>query len=82
MLPTFGAEPRIGTNPIAVAVPGRHMHPLVLDIATSVVAANKLALARRLGAAVPGNFVARPDGSHAFSATFEEHQRNVELYQR
>jgi UPF0755 protein len=27
-------------------------------------------------------FVARPDGSHAFSATFEEHQRNVELYQR
>jgi UPF0755 protein len=27
-------------------------------------------------------FVARPDGSHAFSTTFEEHQRNVELYQR
>ncbi|HXH20651.1 MAG TPA: endolytic transglycosylase MltG [Dehalococcoidia bacterium] len=27
-------------------------------------------------------FVAKPDGSHAFSATFEEHQRNVQLYQR
>jgi UPF0755 protein len=27
-------------------------------------------------------FVAKPDGSHAFSATFEEHERNVELYQR
>ncbi len=27
-------------------------------------------------------FVARPDGSHAFSATFDEHQRNVERYQR
>jgi UPF0755 protein len=27
-------------------------------------------------------FVARADGSHAFSSTFEEHQRNVELYQR
>ena len=27
-------------------------------------------------------FVARNDGSHAFAETFEEHQRNVELYQR
>jgi UPF0755 protein len=27
-------------------------------------------------------FVARNDGSHAFSETFEEHQRNVEQYQR
>jgi UPF0755 protein len=27
-------------------------------------------------------FVARPDGSHAFAATLEEHRRNVDLYQR
>lgn len=27
-------------------------------------------------------FVARPDGSHAFSSTFEEHMANVERYQR
>jgi UPF0755 protein len=27
-------------------------------------------------------FVARPDGSHAFATTFEEHERNVERYQR
>lgn len=26
-------------------------------------------------------FVAKPDGSHAFSATFEEHERNVERFQ-
>jgi len=26
-------------------------------------------------------FVARPDGSHAFAETFEEHQLNVEIYQ-
>lgn len=26
-------------------------------------------------------FVAKPDGSHAFSATFEEHQRNVQRYE-
>jgi UPF0755 protein len=27
-------------------------------------------------------FVARPDGSHAFATTFEEHERNVERFQR
>ncbi len=27
-------------------------------------------------------FVARPDGSHAFAETFEQHQLNVELYQQ
>ncbi len=27
-------------------------------------------------------FVARPDGRHAFSRTFDEHERNVERYQR
>lgn len=27
-------------------------------------------------------FVAKPDGSHAFSTTFEQHLRNVALYQR
>ena len=27
-------------------------------------------------------FVARPDGTHAFAATFEEHQRNIARYQR
>ncbi len=26
-------------------------------------------------------FVARPDGSHAFAETFEEHQINVQQYQ-
>ena len=27
-------------------------------------------------------FVARPDGSHAFAETFEEHQQNIDLYQQ
>jgi L-2-hydroxycarboxylate dehydrogenase (NAD+) len=63
VLPTHGAVPRLGTNPIAVAVPTRHMHPFVYDVATSVVAANKLALARRLGSDIPGNFLATMDGT-------------------
>ncbi len=27
-------------------------------------------------------FVAKPDGSHAFASTLEEHQNNIEMYQR
>ena len=48
MVPTFGAEPRLGTNPIAVAVPARNEPPFVFDAATSSVAQNKIEIARRL----------------------------------
>ena len=62
VLPTHGAVPRIGTNPIAVAVPAKNMHPFVFDVATSVVASNKLQLARRLGTTIPANFLADKEG--------------------
>lgn len=63
VLPTFGREPRLGTNPIALAAPGGRGHPFVLDIATSVVAANKMGLARRLGSLIPGGYVADMEGT-------------------
>lgn len=62
VLPTFGAEPRLGTNPIAYAVPTKEEPPYVLDIATSVVAHNKIIIARRLGSELPGGYVADMDG--------------------
>ena len=62
VLPTHGAVPRIGTNPIAVAVPAQNLHPFVFDAATSVVAGNKLQLAKRLGTTIPGNFLADKQG--------------------
>ena len=62
VVPTFGAEGRIGTNPIAVAVPAKEMHPFVFDAATSMVAHNKILLARRLGAHIPGNWVTDAEG--------------------
>ncbi len=46
MAPTFPAEPRLGTNPIAWAVLASDMAPFCLDIATTVVAANKMGQAR------------------------------------
>ncbi len=63
MLPTFGAEPRLGTNPIAVAAPADKEAPFVFDAATTVVAANKLTLARRLGARLPPGWVGAADGT-------------------
>ena len=63
MLPTFGAEPRFGTNPIAWAAPANKMPPFVFDIATTQVAANKLQLARRVGAKLEPGWFARLDGS-------------------
>ena len=63
MVPTFGAEPRLGTNPIAVAVPARNEPPFVFDAATSSVAQNKIEIARRLGADLEPGWLATEDGT-------------------
>jgi len=63
MVPTFGAEPRLGTNPIALAAPAVKEAPFVYDAATTVVAGNKIGLVRRLGEKVPGGWLAGPDGT-------------------
>jgi len=44
-VPTFGAEPVFGTNPIAFAAPAGRHPPFCLDMATSTVALGKLKLA-------------------------------------
>lgn len=63
VLPTFGAEPRLGTNPIAFAAPAGSEPAFVFDAATSVVASNKLGLARRLGVQLPAGWLADSEGT-------------------
>ncbi len=63
MVPTFGAEPRLGTNPIAVAAPAKNEPPFVFDAATSSVAVNKIRIARRLGAKMEPGWLADQDGN-------------------
>jgi len=63
VLPTFGAVPRVGTNPLAWAAPAATMPPFLLDIGTSQIAQNKMRLARRVGALVEPGWIARMDGS-------------------
>src|SRR5207249_10917826 len=45
VVPTFGAAPMFGTNPVAFAAPARHNPPFCLDMATSTVAIGKIKLA-------------------------------------
>jgi L-2-hydroxycarboxylate dehydrogenase (NAD+) len=52
-VPTFGSEAMFSTNPICVAVPTNKEIPYVLDIATSVVAFNKIGAALTKGEKIP-----------------------------
>ena len=63
MLPTFGAEPRVGTVPHAWAVPAGKMPPFVLDISSTSVAGNKIELLRRTGAKLLPGLMADEDGT-------------------
>jgi LDH2 family malate/lactate/ureidoglycolate dehydrogenase len=45
IVPTHGAEPRFGTNPIAFAAPAGEAAPFCFDVATSTVAIGKLRVA-------------------------------------
>ncbi len=51
--PLWGAERMLGTNPIAVAFPGKQEPPIVIDVATSAVAFGKIEIARRNGDVIP-----------------------------
>ena len=53
LVPTFGRNAMLGTNPIAIAAPAGKQWPYVLDMATSVVPNGKLEIARRLNKPTP-----------------------------
>jgi len=53
VVPLWGAERRLGTNPISIAFPGYKNPPIVIDLATSVVAFGKIEIAKRQGKKVP-----------------------------
>jgi uncharacterized oxidoreductase len=60
--PFGGREARLGTNPISVAVPSDLDGPLFLDMATSAVAAGKVALAAARNEQVPAGWIIDRDG--------------------
>lgn len=63
VVPTFAAEPRFGTNPIAIAAPARTEPPVLFDAATSAIAGNKIRLAARVGANLLPGWIADKEGN-------------------
>ena len=63
VVPFGGREPRLGTNPICVAMPSDLPGTLFIDMATSAVAAGKLGIAVARGASVPEGWLLDKDGN-------------------
>lgn len=61
--PTFGVTPKLGTNPIAVAVPSDEPFPFLFDAATAVVTRGKIEVAARAGKPIPAGWVISHDGT-------------------
>jgi LDH2 family malate/lactate/ureidoglycolate dehydrogenase len=76
MVPTFAAEPVLGTNPIAFAAPARRNPAFQLDMATTTVAAGKVKVYKLNHKPLPSGWVVDGDGksitdeSEAFSYVF------------
>ena len=62
--PFGGREPRLGTNPISIAVPSDLEAPFYLDMATSAVAAGKIALAVARNEEIPKGWIIDKEGRH------------------
>lgn len=61
VVPMFAREPRLGTNPLAFAVPTSG-EPFVLDMSTSTVAWGKIEIARRAGLPIPEEWAVDAEG--------------------
>ena len=60
--PFGGTKRRLGTNPLSIAFPSDLEGPVLLDMATSVVAAGKVRIARSRGTKIPSNWVLDSEG--------------------
>src|SRR5687768_7889776 len=75
LVPTFAAEPVMGTNPLAFAAPARRNQPFQLDMATTTVAAGKVKVHKLNHRPVPPGWVVDGDGKPVTDA--EEAFRHV-----
>ena len=62
MAPFGGVTPSLSNTPLAYAIPAREERPLMLDMAVSVVAAGKVALAKRKGEPIPLDWALTAEG--------------------
>jgi LDH2 family malate/lactate/ureidoglycolate dehydrogenase len=62
VVPYGGAVPKLGANPLSVAIPSGRRRPLVLDMATSVVAQGKIIQANKEGRTIPEGWAVDAQG--------------------
>ena len=60
--PFGGKQARLGTNPISIGLPSSLDGPILLDMATSVVAAGKVRVAKSREESIPSNWVLDSEG--------------------
>jgi LDH2 family malate/lactate/ureidoglycolate dehydrogenase len=83
MVPTFAAEPVMGTNPLAFAAPARRNPPFQLDMATTTVAAGKVKVYKLNHTPLPSGWVVDGDGhpvtdaEEAFRYVFERSEGGI-----
>ena len=83
MVPTFGAEPVMGTNPLAFAAPARRNPPFQLDMATTTVAAGKVKVHKLNHRPLPPGWVvddkgqAITDPEQAFGYVFDRPEGGI-----
>src|SRR5512145_2526586 len=83
MVPTFAAEPIMGTNPLAFAAPTRRNRPFELDMATTTVAAGKVKVHKLNHTPLPAGWVVDDknqtvtDPEQAFSYVFDRPEGGI-----
>src|SRR5918995_2978967 len=83
MVPTFAAEPVMGTNPLAFAAPAKRNPPFQLDMATTTVAAGKVKVYKLNHKPLPAGWVVDADGktvtdeTQAFSYVFDKKEGGI-----
>lgn len=78
MVPTRGAMPVLGTNPLAFAAPAKRNRPFVLDMATTTVAAGKVKVHHLNDAPLPAGWVVDERGT----PITDPHEANAFVFQK
>src|SRR3712207_3994940 len=68
MAPWGGVDPYVGTNPYAFGVPAGKHPPIILDMATSIVARGKIILAAQKGESIPEGWAIDKHGNETTDA--------------
>ncbi|HJQ83900.1 MAG TPA: Ldh family oxidoreductase [Candidatus Binatia bacterium] len=77
VVPTHGAEAKLGTNPIAFGAPAARNPPFMLDMATSTASVGKVTTAWRRGRSIPAGWALDPRGKAVTSGRLAAKYRRL-----